>query len=56
MYRFINFCNAFSSYQHLAASEGHEDIVNFLVREGADVNAEGKKFKEPYITLKSALK
>jgi hypothetical protein len=33
--------SGFMAYQHLAAGQGHDDIVNFLVQEGADVNAEG---------------
>jgi ankyrin repeat protein len=34
----------------LAASQGHEDIVNFLVQEGADVNAEGKQNMKSHLS------
>jgi hypothetical protein len=40
LFHFICFL-VFMAYQHLAAGQGHDDIVNFLVQEGADVNAEG---------------
>ena len=49
-YETLVYCNLLSntslfvSYQHLAAGKGHDDIVNFLVREGANVNAEGNLF------------
>lgn len=37
----INSLGIFGSCLHVAASEGHFEMVKFLVEEGADINLEG---------------